>query len=515
MSVRLRLTMWYTGILSATLLLLGLGLYLFTHFIYYESLKTDLKEQADLIDKWISPRPTVSLDGSMSFNFNIPGRDMLRSSNMFFQIVNLSNNTVQRSPNAKDADIQFPNLTQQKIQQILENDSAFDEVKIQNLNFMIYNKPIIIQELPSGNVKVLGMIQAGIFLEQYDRIFVLLRWILWISGALAVSLAASVGWFLSRKAFRPIEQVIFATNQIEKGADLDRRIEYYGPRDEIGQLTETINGMLGRLQDAYAEQEEAYGAQRRFVSDASHELRTPLTTIRGNVDLLEKMWKQTALQAGPEAKEAMHLELSLEAMRDIAGEAERMSRLVNDLLSLARADAGFKMEKTEVELRPLMEEVARKAQMLPRSTEWLTSDFAGLEGVKVYGNSDYLQQLLFIFIENAFKYTDSGYVRLDSFLHNGQVGIRIEDTGIGMDKEEIPHIFDRFYRADPSRGKKSGTGLGLSIAKWIIDEHNGSIEVKTIKDVGTTFVIWLPTAAMQNELPVTAEGHSLPDGNQV
>jgi signal transduction histidine kinase len=268
--------------------------------------------------------------------------------------------------------------------------------------------------------------------------------------------------------------------------------------DEIGRLTDTINGMLTRIQGMYSELDDAYSAQRRFVSDASHELRTPLTTIRGNVDLLEKVWKSTALEAGKESGTGIrviqdgNVELSLEAMHDIASEAERMSRLVNDMLSLARADAGFTMSKEPVEMKPLVEEVIRRAQFLPRSAEWVAGDLTVLDDVHVQGNKDYLQQLLFILIENAFKYTEEGRVELDALHAGGQVGIRVSDTGIGMDKDEIPYIFERFYRADPSRGKKSGTGLGLSIAKWIIDAHGGSIEVKTQKEKGTTFIVWLP-----------------------
>ncbi|MNR26297.1 Alkaline phosphatase synthesis sensor protein PhoR [compost metagenome] len=108
------------------------------------------------------------------------------------------------------------------------------------------------------------------------------------------------------------------------------------------------------------------------------------------------------------------------------------------------------------------------------------------------GNRDYLQQMLFIFIENAFKYTPQGKVMIDAVRVGGQIGIRIADTGIGMDQKDIPHIFERFYRADPSRGVTQGTGLGLSIAKWIIDEHRGSVEVISRKGEGTAFVIWLP-----------------------
>lgn len=192
-------------------------------------------------------------------------------------------------------------------------------------------------------------------------------------------------------------------------------------------------------------------------------------------------------------------QLSLEAILDIAQEAERMSRLVNDLLSLARADAGYVMEKEWIPILPIVSETARKAQFLERKVEWRVGSLDALEGMMVYGNADYLQQMLFIFIENAFKYTEEGYVSLKAVKENDQIGIQIADTGIGMDEEEVPHIFDRFYRADVSRGKTAGTGLGLAIAKWIIDEHGGSIEVMTQKGRGTTFVIWLPAALSINE----------------
>ncbi|HEY0827648.1 MAG TPA: HAMP domain-containing sensor histidine kinase, partial [Bacilli bacterium] len=163
-----------------------------------------------------------------------------------------------------------------------------------------------------------------------------------------------------------------------------------------------------------------------------------------------------------------------------------------DLLSLARADAGYKMSKEPVELRPLVEEVVRKAQFLPKKVQWDSGDLDPLQHIIVEGNKDSLQQLLFILIENAFKYTEQGHVKLDVQRTGELIGIRISDSGIGMDNDEVQHIFERFYRADPSRGKTSGIGLGLSIAKNIIDEHNGSIEVVTCKGTGTTFIIWLP-----------------------
>jgi signal transduction histidine kinase len=229
------------------------------------------------------------------------------------------------------------------------------------------------------------------------------------------------------------------------------------------------------------------------VADASHELRTPLTTIRGNVDFLLKMWT-TEPGERPNMDEEMIRELSMEALNDMADEGKRMSRLVSDMLSLARADTGKTFDKTPVALEPLVSEVARRAQFLERTAEWNVGDFSLLNGIYMDGSKDYLQQMLFIFIDNAFKYTPEGTVRFDAIVYQGQVGLRISDTGIGMDKSEVPFIFDRFYRADESRGVTEGIGLGLSIAKWIIDEHHGSVEVVTRQGEGTTFVIWLPVS---------------------
>jgi signal transduction histidine kinase len=338
-----------------------------------------------------------------------------------------------------------------------------------------------------------GVLQVASVLNSQNQFLETLLSVLILLTVIVILIGATLGLFLARKALKPIDQVIAATERIEKGDDLANRIDYTGPSDEIGRLTQKINSMLARLQSAYTELEESYSAQRRFVSDASHELRTPLTTIRGNVDLLERMWAKSNVEL-PTLLESANLEMTREAMQDIAGEAARMSRLINDLLSLARADAGVEMDKDWVSMEPIVQQVVRRATLLPKSVDWQVGDLSALQGSSVYGNEDYLQQLLFIFIENAFNYTDKGYVRIEALRDNDQIGIKIMDTGIGMDKEEVPHIFERFYRADLSRGKKTGTGLGLSIAKWIIDKHGGSIEVKTRLHEGTTFMIWLPAS---------------------
>jgi signal transduction histidine kinase len=491
MSIRLRLTLWYSGVLAAILLSLGIVVYLAMSRSLIGDLKNSVREQGEAVAKQVSWTPFLTRRG-IQIGLDIPPLDSFRTG-MVMQVMYPNGDVYDQSSSLQNTILGTSQEALKKMQAGIPN---YEDVWIAgDIPLLVYNLPIKMQD------EVVAIVRVAINKQPTVASLNQLKYTLLLVGLLIVLLAASAGWFLSRKALKPIENVIAAADAIEKSADLEKRIDYEGPMDEIGRLTDTINRMLSRIQAMYSELDEAYRAQRRFVSDASHELRTPLTTIRGNVDLLEKVWKSMALEAGKgeqaESAEAgspagANVELTLEAMHDIASEAERMSRLVNDMLSLARADAGFTMHKEPVEMKPLVEEVARRAQFLPRSAEWVVGDLDALHGVSIYGNKDYLQQLLFILIENAFKYTDEGYVRLEARQMAGQVGLQISDTGIGMDKDEIPHIFERFYRADPSRGKKAGTGLGLSIAKWIIDQHEGSIEVKTRKDEGTTFTVWLP-----------------------
>lgn len=485
MSLRLRLTLWYSGILALTMLLFGIVLYFFLNYFLYDQIRQDVKREASNSSQRIQKSIALSQKG-LVVDLELESRDFY-STNTFLQLYNVSLKSFNRSANLQYYDVTLP-LAKTTIDKLKQQDGFFEKAKVLEQDFLIYNQGIRSDDL----TKLIGVLQAAVPIGSYEKTSVTLRYTLAIWALLTIIVAASLGWFLARKALKPIERVIDAANQIGSGDDLEKRIDYDGPLDEIGRLTETINGMLSRIQITYVELDDAYRAQRRFVSDASHELRTPLTTIRGNVDLLEKMWKQTS--GSTQLATPDQIQMSLEAMHDIAGEAQRMSRLVNDLLALARADAGVIMEKNPVEILPLVQEVVRRAHLLEHTADWQVGDLTALEHAIVQGNRDYLQQLLFIFIENAFKYTPVGTVSFEALQTSNFIGIRISDTGIGMDKEDIPHIFDRFYRADLSRGLTSGTGLGLSIAKWIIDEHGGSVEVTTRKDEGSTFMIWLPAS---------------------
>ncbi|AIQ40280.1 HAMP domain-containing sensor histidine kinase [Paenibacillus sp. FSL R7-0297] len=475
MSIRLRLTAWYSGILAIMLLALSALIYGFVYINTYGDLKDRLKNQANQIEL----QPVTYYDGTS--NLYVGGS--LEGQNLFAQLYIYDISRIVPNNNMKTFDLRF-NIPEQAA---IVSQQGFVRESYQGNSFLIYQRAV---DIPGYEGNPAAVLQMAAYTGEQDRLMLRLKNILLVGSFATLIAAFTFGLFLARKAMSPIGKVIEAANGIQTGTDLSSRIEYDGPQDEIGRLIETVNSMLGRMEGFYTGLEEAYATQRRFVSDASHELRTPLTTIRGNIDLLEKIWEMEPDDS--RMTEAEIRQLSIESVKDIADESKRMSRLVADMLSLARADTGRTFDIEPVALEPMMTEVARRASFLPRQAEWSVGEMGQLNGKYILGNKDYLQQMLFIFIDNAFKYTPAGEVTLDAVFYQNQVGIRISDTGIGMDKDEVPHIFDRFYRADESRGITEGIGLGLSIAKWIIDEHGGSVEVVTRQGEGTTFVIWMP-----------------------
>lgn len=476
MTIRLRLTLLYSGILSATLLLFGVVLYLFLNYYIFNNFKSSLKAQTDILQEKM--QVVVDTKGWHVFihldDFNTV------DSGMYLQIINLVSGEKQRSSNLINIELPF---SLDKLQS--KHASYYDNATLLNSPFLIYNSPLILKG------KLVGVLQSSYNVGLITMFFKLLRLVLLVLSLIVICIASYMGWLFSKRALKPVYALISATDQIQNSEDFGIRIKHNGSQDEIGLLSKTINGMLERIQTIYIELDHLYVTQRRFVADASHELRTPLTTINGNAELLKKIWTARAKRSErlPEYEE---IEMSVEALNDITDEASRMGRLVNDLLALARADAGFRIKLEGIELKPIVDSVLRKARVIPKDVELRIKNLELLEDVFINGNKDYLHQLLFICIDNAFKYTSEGYVEFNVQRSADTIGLMIRDTGIGMDTSEIPHVFERFYRADSSRGITPGTGLGLSIAKWILDEHQGTIELVSQKDEGTSLLIWLP-----------------------
>ncbi len=299
-------------------------------------------------------------------------------------------------------------------------------------------------------------------------------------GGISLSLLAAlaVSWFLAGRALKPLETMAQTAEQIGRTQDLARRLPELRTRDEVSRLTQSFNDMLQRLEAAYRHLLVALAAQRRFVADASHELRTPLTTIRSNVGL---MLQRSDIQ--PEDRRA--------ALQDIASESERMSRLVQGLLTLARADAGQHLDREPLELRAVLRDVIRQAQTVHSGRRVKLEDGAA---VQVSGNADALKQLLWILIDNAAKHTqEGGQIGLRLIARDGIAELSVADDGAGIPPADLDRIFDRFYQVDSARSG-SGAGLGLAIAQWIVQEHAGKMAAANNPDRGATFTVTLPLA---------------------
>jgi len=297
-----------------------------------------------------------------------------------------------------------------------------------------------------------------------------------ISSIPTLLAAFLAGWLITGRALRPLKTVVETADSIARTRDLKRRLPPAKRRDEIGLLSESFNGMLDQVEAANQQLTVALEAQRRFVADASHELRTPLTTIRGNADLLAQ---------GPAVTE----DVRAAAAHDIASESERMSRLVDHLLTLAQADAGQHLELTPISLRPLIDSVCRQAQAIHEDRRFHN---VGLTDATVEGDADAVVQLLWILVDNGVKFTKpGGSVEVGLRQHDSTVLLTVADDGIGVSADDLDRIFERFYQADPARSNK-GAGLGLSIARWIVEEHHGTIRVRNNTGPGCTFTVSLP-----------------------
>ncbi|MCL5935321.1 MAG: HAMP domain-containing histidine kinase [Firmicutes bacterium] len=467
LSVRMRLTVWYSTVLSLTLLALGVFLYLFLSHNLHQEIDQSVANQANQVVR------SITVVGEFPFPLSqviLPNVDVFASPDTYLQVVNDHGEILARSNNLGN---QVLPLSRQTLLYAVKGKGFYETIEAGDQRLRTFNLPLTYRD------QIIGILQVGRSLVPVDRALGRLSFVLFTGGLVTVLLAGMLGWFLAGMALRPIDRLIQAAADIQEARDLQSRIHYEGPADEIGELTATINDMLARLHGAYQSLEEGIATQKRFVSDASHELRTPLTTIRGNIELLQKMG-----DIDPEARR--------EVLADIAGETERMTRLVNDLLALARADAGFKITKATLSLQEFLADLYRQVRLIPGQATFRGMDPAEVKGIQVTANPDYLKQLFLIIIDNAFKYTPAGgRVWLDTRQKPGFIGITVHDTGTGIAPEDIPKIFRRFYRADRAR-VGSGTGLGLAIANRIVEQHGGELEVESSPGVGSAFTVWLP-----------------------
>ena len=464
MSIRLRLTLWYVFLLAVILVLFSGILFAILSFSLLDEVDRTLQSRADLVQNGIDAALQAQSDirAVIARRIFIPPAESFATPGVYVQL-SLLDGTTNRSENMGDRTLAILPTT---LDRIKNGENVFVTQTVDGIPIRSYLSPLNVRS------QVVGVIQVA---EPLQSVYVTLRRLaillgLGIFGGLV--LASAVGAFLANSALSPIDHMTQSARTIAHSGDLTRRINPPKTKDEVDRLATTFNEMLERI-------EELFRAQQRFVADVSHELRSPLTAIRGNLDLLKRVASDDV--AGRQ-----------EAFTAIDSESSRMQRLVQDLLLLAQADAGVELQKQNVELDSLLLDVYRHAKLVANGVKVSLGNW---DQVQVLGDADRLKQLLINLADNAIKYTPSdGEVKIALERDADWVRVSITDTGVGIPAQDLPKIFDRFYRVDRARSReKGGTGLGLAICKWIVDAHGGKIDVASEVGKGTTFNVSLPT----------------------
>jgi len=287
-----------------------------------------------------------------------------------------------------------------------------------------------------------------------------------------ILLGAGGGYFLSGRMLKPVDRVSSLAAGISS-TNLNERINYRGPDDEVKRLADTFDGMLERL-------ENAFEAQKRFIQDASHELKTPIAIAQTNIEVTEMEEKVTA-------KEYRHL---MEVLKMSLG---RLNKLSDDLLLLSEGGQN-RSKSSAVDIAPLLQEVAEEAGGRAKAAKLSLELDLTPEEMLVTGDALYLKQAIINLVDNAIKYSKPGStVTIATHAGDAQLVVEVKDSGIGISQADQQHIFDRFYRVDKSRSRaQGGSGLGLAIVKKIVEDYGGTISVTSVLDKGSTFRVSLP-----------------------
>jgi heavy metal sensor kinase len=458
--IKWRLTIWYGVVLSLILVTFACGI-----FIYFRnSLQDSIDAKIRSIGEVLSSSMTETHNSSVFGNFeryleNVLGR---KPKGKFIQIMDTSGRI-----GAKMSDIEGEALPTSfnALERAMRGEIVYETIERTKPRLRMVTIPIMEKK------KVTSVVQVGTSLEDFDETIKKLLLIMIISIPTSISVTIVVGYFMAKKALRPVDQIRRAAVKISS-SNLDEKIDIAGRRDELGRLAETFNAMIGRLKDAFQR-------VNQFSIDVSHELKTPLTILKGETEV--------ALRKEREKDDYQKLLLSnLE-------EIDRMSCIIDDLLLLSKADTkDIKLNIEEIALRDLIMGVCMNMKVVADKKE-VVLQTGEMEDVRVKGDELKLRRMIVNIVENGIKYSQTGgKVIVSSYVNDGYAQIDVKDEGIGISEQDIKYVFDRFFRADRSRKRESGSGLGLSISRWIAEAHKGSIEVKSQPAQGSIFTIKLP-----------------------
>ena len=475
-SIRTKLTAWYSLVVSVTLISFGLTAYYSTSNTLSETLDRSLKNEVKWLNEILAKKlpkrrtPLIRLPQETKPEEAKPEEEeigptdevwnqiyehtLLNPKKQFIQITDTRGRRLYKSPSLGNDSLYYSEIPFNHI--LLVSKTEFKNVSLrlavtQNERMKIY----VAYPLEELNEVLDNLFSSFLFLVP-----------------IAVLLSIGLGWFLASKSLKPVDEMAKTARDIT-AQNLNQTISHSGVNDELGRLALTFNEMIARLRSSFDQ-------IKQFSIDASHELRTPLTIMRGEVEL------------------ALHSEKTLEEYRRVLAsnleEIIRMSAIVENLLTLSKADLGrIELQHEVIPLHDVIRDLYEDSEILAEKKN-ITVSLDRVDEVNVSGDKVRIRQLLLNLIDNAIKYTpENGNVSLELGQLNGMASISVRDTGIGIPSEEIPKIFDRFYRVDKARTRAlGGSGLGLSIAKWIADAHGGRIEVQSELHRGSTFTVYLP-----------------------
>ncbi len=455
LAIKTILTIWYIVILCIVLVALSSVLYLNMKKKLYEEVENFLYIEAQ----------QISVESNLKENM----QDRLKPEDTYTDgiIKHMADKGVYVAFYDVDGKMEFRNLPDSIMPDKIKTVQKYSVLQYNENNWAVITMP------RKKDEKVIGWIRLSRSLKSEDQTLMNLLTILYLGVPVTLVLASLGGYILARKALKPIDAIATITQKISH-SNLSRRIERRYIDDEIGRLTDTLNGLLDRL-------ESAFERQKQFTTDASHELRTPISVIRAQAE--EALGKTRTVEE------------YRKALEEIKKQTEHMSSLIGQLLLLARSDRRQnQLQKEEFNLVDVITAVAEEMQLVANQKDILIHTVVKKDKIIVFADQSQIIQLLLNLLDNGIEYTpENGTIVIRMKQIKDMVRIDVIDNGIGIPEEHQNHIFKRFYRVDKARSRsKGGAGLGLSICQWIATTHGGQISVKSKVGKGTMLTVYLP-----------------------
>jgi heavy metal sensor kinase len=459
-SIRFRLSIWYFAALFLALIAFGYSTWMTMRHSLYETVDDRLRDRINGVRKFMEVQIEALSMEEIRQEFREhsvlgPGGDL-------FQVCDSQGSWLYRSAPLAGNEVKI--LLPIK----LTDQGLYEDLAVQNTRLRAYSARVDVRGQPYSVQVAVPVDELAEALARYR-----LTLILMIPAALLV--ASGGGYWLSRRAWAPVDRIIRDAQSISS-QNLQKRLDVPVSGDELQRLSETLNQMLERL-------DLAFRRIAQFTADASHELRTPVAVIRTTAELALRHTRSTSEYAS--------------ALSDILAQSERTTELIDSLLTLARSDTGqHELRLSSVDLCEVIREAVETGRRFAATKGLAFKAPQENRSLLVMGDAPLLGRLALILIDNAIKYTEApGTVEVHASSTGGSAMLEIHDSGIGIAPEELPHIFERFYRADPARGSETGgAGLGLAIAHWIVQQHRGEITVSSTPGSGSAFRIFIPLA---------------------